>query len=445
MCPRLPERTNLHPTHILIVSTTWEDAAVRKFARNIFFIPRAVRFACDHAMLLIAAHVAIVTMIAVPPDAAYLGYFDWNTLGCLFSVLAVANAFRFAGAFDRLARLAIERLSSPMSVIMTLVATTGALSIIATNDLALIIMLPITLFALVKAGWSQLIAPVFVLEGLAANLCGMIMPFGNPQNLYLYSFFHLSLFDFLQAMGLPFLISTALVLVCTYITVKRSGVQPMHARSMDNQSSDAQSSDTHPAGMQPAGTDATNKQPLNRGRLILYAVLLILALLAVFRIVPVALVVVVILVTLLALDRPALKAVDYSLLLTFVCFFIFAGNMARMPFLADLFQGFMDGDGLIASALLSQVISNVPAAVLFSHFTSDWSALLVGVNVGGAGTLIASLASLITLRMYTSARHIFPDIAQGHTLSTGRFLKIFTLLNVGFLVVLLLACKLCGV
>lgn len=155
---------------------------MRKSARNIFLIPRAVRFVRSHAMLVVAALVACVTMVIVPPDSAYLGYFDWNTLGCLFSVLAVANAFRFAGAFDRIARLAIEHLSTPTSVVMTLVITTGMLSMVATNDLALIIMLPITLFTLVKAEWGSLIAPAFVLEGLAANLCGMIMPFGNPPS-----------------------------------------------------------------------------------------------------------------------------------------------------------------------------------------------------------------------------------------------------------------------
>lgn len=401
---------------------------MRKSVRNIFLIPRAVRFVCSHAMLVVAALVACVTMVIVPPDSAYLGYFDWNTLGCLFSVLAVANAFRFAGAFDRIARLAIERLSTPTSVVVTLVITTGILSMVATNDLALIIMLPITLFALVKAEWDCLIAPAFVLEGLAANLCGMIMPFGNPQNLYLYSFYSIGLIDFLQTMMLPFLMSTGLVLVCTFVMVRISGVQPAKTDPIDKQS------DKYP-----------ERQPLDRRRLGAYTLLLVLALLAVFRVVPVMLVVVVIFVSLLAMDRTALKAVDYSLLLTFVCFFIFAGNMARMPYLGELLKSFMDANGLIASALLSQVISNVPAAVLLSHFVENWQALLVGVNIGGAGTLIASLASLITLRFFSGARKIFPDLAKDPALSFGRFMKLFTCLNAGFLVVLLVVCYLSGV
>lgn len=422
---------------------------MRKSARSIFLIPRAVRFVCSHAMLVVAALVACVTMVIVPPDSAYLGYFDWNTLGCLFSVLAVANAFRFAGAFDRIARLAIEHLSTPTSVVMTLVITTGMLSMVATNDLALIIMLPITLFALVKAEWGSLIAPAFVLEGLAANLCGMIMPFGNPQNLYLYSFYSIGLIDFLQTMALPFFVSAGLVLVCTFVMVRISGTQPAKTDPIDGQSTKQREGQS--ARRSNKQSDKyPERQPFDRRRLVAYTLLLVLALLAVFRVVPVVLVVAVIFISLLAMDRTALKAVDYSLLLTFVCFFIFAGNMARMPYLGELLKSLMDANGLIAPALLSQVISNVPAAVLLSHFTESWQALLVGVNIGGAGTLIASLASLITLRFFSGARKIFPDLAKDPAtkdpaLSLGRFMKLFTCLNAGFLVVLLVVCYLSGV
>ena len=422
---------------------------MRKSARNIFLIPRAVRFVRSHAMLVVAALVACVTMVIVPPDSAYLGYFDWNTLGCLFSVLAVANAFRFAGAFDRIASLAIEHLSTPTSVVMTLVITTGMLSMVATNDLALIIMLPITLFALVKAEWGSLIAPAFVLEGLAANLCGMIMPFGNPQNLYLYSFYSIGLIDFLQTMALPFFVSAGLVLVCTFVMMRISGVQPAKINLIDGQST-KQREEQSARRSNKQSDKYPERQPLDRRRLVAYALLLVLALLAVFRVVPVVLVVAVIFISLLAMDRTALKAVDYSLLLTFVCFFIFAGNMARMPYLGELLKSLMDANGLIAPALLSQVISNVPAAVLLSHFTESWQALLVGVNIGGAGTLIASLASLITLRFFSGARKIFPDLAKdpatkNPALSLGRFMKLFTCLNAGFLVVLLVVCYLSGV
>lgn len=388
--------------------------------RSISLALRTTDFVRNHVMLVVAAALAFFTMIIVPPDGAYLGYFDWNTLGCLFSVLAVANAFRFAGVFDRIARIVIERLSTPTTVVMTLVVITGVFSMVVTNDLALIIMLPITLYALVKAGWGSLIAPVFVLEGLAANLCGIIMPFGNPQNLYLYFFYSIGIVDFLQTMALPFMISAVLVIVCTFVLVRR-------------------------ANAQPAKIDRTGKQPLKLGRILVYLLLLVLSLLAVFRVLPVGIVAAVIFVSVALADVRALKAVDYPLLLTFVCFFIFAGNMARMPYLGELLGGLMEADGLIASAFLSQVISNVPAAVLLSHFAGRWQALLVGVNVGGAGTLVASLASLITLRCFTRARYLFPDLAESRALSKRRFMKFFTYLNFGFLAVLLVVCHFQGV
>ncbi len=380
---------------------------------------RAFAFLREHAVLVIAALCAVATMCVMPPDRMYLEYVDWNTVGCLFCVLAVANAFRYLGAFDRLARLAIEHLDTPRAVVMVLVLTTGALSMVATNDLALIAMLPLSATTLVRAGWGRLIAPTFVMQGLAANLCGMILPFGNPQNLYLYSYYSLGLGEFLRAMALPFFISVVLVVGCTWFLV--------HAR-----------------GEESLRMDAVSRLPLGRRRCAAYTALLLLTVLAVFRVVPVLVSATIVLVVLCYADRRALKSVDYALLLTFVCFFVFAGNMARMPFLSDLLTNLMAVDGLLTSAGLSQVISNVPAAVLLSHFTDAWQPLLVGVNIGGAGTLVGSLASLITLQHFMSITRVFPALRGEPSLSTRRFLGLFTVLNVGFLVVLFVVCRLCG-
>lgn len=380
---------------------------------------RALRFVREHAMLAIAAVAAAATMLAVPPDSQYLGYLDWKTLGCLFCVLAVANAFRYLGAFDRVARMAIERFSTLRAVALTLVAVTGALSMVATNDLALIIMLPLSATVLARAGWGRKIAAIFVMEGLAANLCGMIVPFGNPQNLYLYSYYGIDLGEFMRVMAAPFLVATALVLLACALL--------------------ARTPDAVPTKMEPVP-----KRPLGRRRLLAYGLLLGLTALAVLRVAPVGVAVVAVTAVLARTDRRALKAVDYPLLLTFACFFVFAGNMARMPFLSEGLTGLMAADGLLAAAGLSQVISNVPAAVLLSHFTSDWPALLAGVNVGGAGTLVGSLASLITLQHFISVRKVFPALNGLPELTTSHFLGLFTALNAGFLAVLLLTCRLCG-
>lgn len=375
-------------------------------------------FLREHAVLVVAAVAAAASALAVPPDEAYLGYFDWKTLGCLFCVLAVASALRLMGAFDRAARAVIARFRRPEPLALALVLTTAALSCVATNDMALIMMLPLSAATLMGANLPRLVTPVFVLQSLAANLCGMIVPFGNPQNLYLYSYYGLGLGDFLAAMALPFALSTAGIVACTWWLCGQS-----------NGGSDRDDTRSLAAPM-----------PLSRRRLAIYGALVALTLLAVFRIVPVAAAVAVVAAALAALDRRALAAVDWGLLATFACFFVFAGNMARVPEVSAWLSPLMADHGLLVSAGLSQIISNVPAAVLLSHFTGAWQPLLVGVNIGGAGTLVGSLASLITLQHFTSVRKIFPRAAALPELSTGRFLVLFSVLNFAFLALLLIAC-----
>ena len=368
-------------------------------------------------MLVVAAMAAAASALAVPPDEAYLGYFDWKTLGCLFCVLAVASALRLMGAFDRAARAVIARFRSPRPLALALVLTTAGLSCVATNDMALIMMLPLSAATLMGANLPRLVAPVFVLQSLAANLCGMIVPFGNPQNLYLYSYYGLGLGDFLATMALPFALSTISIVACTWWLCGRT----------DSSSP----SDTRNLAM---------PMPLGRRRLAAYGLLFALTLLAVFRIVSIAAAVATVAAALAALDRRALAAVDWGLLATFACFFVFAGNMARVPEVSAWLSPLMADHGLWVSAGLSQIISNVPAAVLLSHFTGAWQPLLVGVNIGGAGTLVGSLASLITLQHFTSVRKIFPRATALPELSTGRFLALFSVLNFGFLAILLIAC-----
>lgn len=374
-------------------------------------------FLREHAVLVVAAMAAAASALAVPPDEAYLGYFDWKTLGCLFCVLAVASALRLMGAFDRAARAVIARFRSPRPLALALVLTTAGLSCVATNDMALIMMLPLSAATLMGANLPRLVAPVFVLQSLAANLCGMIVPFGNPQNLYLYSYYGLGLGDFLATMALPFALSTISIVACTWWLCGRT----------DSSSP----SDTRNLAM---------PMPLGRRRLAAYGLLFALTLLAVFRIVSIAAAVATVAAALAALDRRALAAVDWGLLATFACFFVFAGNMACVPEVSAWLSPLMADHGLWVSAGLSQIISNVPAAVLLSHFTGAWQPLLVGVNIGGAGTLVGSLASLITLQHFTSVRKIFPRATALPELSTGRFLALFSVLNFGFLAILLIAC-----
>lgn len=431
-----------------------------------------IAFLREHAVLAVSAVAAVASMVAVPPDSAYWGYFDGKTLGCLFCVLAVASALRLMGAFDRAARTVIARFGSPRSLALALVLTTAALSCVATNDMALIMMLPLSAATLVGAEQTRLIPAVFVLQSLAANLCGMIVPFGNPQNLYLYSYYGLHLGDFLRTMALPFTVSVVGVVAATWWlagltnrenasgeagTRATAGGETTASRGASASAAPATTpSHSAPAASAPPATPPHSVaaalvpaatvpiMPLSRRRLGAYGVLLALTLLAVFRVLPIAVAVAAVAATLAVLDRRALAAVDWTLLATFACFFVFAGNLARIPELAAILGPLMDDHGLVISAGASQVISNVPAAVLLSHFTGQWAPLLVGVNIGGAGTPVGSLASLIVLQHFISVPRVFPALRGTPDFAAGRFVGLFTVLNVGFLVVLFVACRAYG-
>lgn len=381
-----------------------------------------------HWMLAAAAFVALVSMFFVPPDEEYLGYFDWKTIGCLFCVLAVASALRNAGVFDWAARAAIARFASPRTLTMTLVLVTAVFSMAFTNDVALVIMLPLSVAALVEFGQPRLVPTVFALQALAANLCGMVTPFGNPQNIYLYSFFHVELGEFLMTMAMPFLLSVAGIIFATWFMTRR-GIAEDDGVSMQSQQG---------ASGEDVLAPATSTAMLDRRRLIVYVPLFVIALFAVFRVIPFGIAVIIVIVTLFVLDRDALLKVDYPLLATFLCFFVFAGNMARIPALAQMLQPVMGQWGLLTSALTSQVISNVPAAVLLSHFTDAWQPLLIGVNIGGAGTFVGSLASLIAIRHFAIARTMIPRLREPDAPDTASFLRLFGIVNGVFFVVLLI-------
>ncbi len=352
-----------------------------------------------HAMPVIAVLAAAVTAVFVPPDAAYLGYYDAKTLSCLFCVLAVVCALRSAGLFPLLAQKLVQVFHTTRSVVTALVIITLAGSMLLTNDTALLTFLPLSWFVLEGTGQTKWAALTFILQNCAANLGGMLTPFGNPQNLYLFNHYSIPNGEFLTIMLPPFLLSAALILLCCLFLPREGLTVPRQAT------------------------------PLNRGRAAAYGALFCVAAAMVLRGIPYWLGLIVIAAALLVLDRRALLGVDWGLLVTFAAFFTFSGNMARIAPVRALFQRLLSHGVMPVAALTSQIISNVPAAILLSQFTEDYRGLLVGVNIGGAGTLVASLASLITFREYT--KHV-----KGQT---GRFMALFSVISFGFLGVLLVA------
>lgn len=352
-----------------------------------------------NAMLVISLLAAIVTAFFVPPDRDYLGYYDLKTLACLFCVLAVVGALRDLHIFSALSQRMVHTFSTVRGVCTALVVITMFGSMLLTNDTALLTFLPLGWFVLSSTGQEKHTALLFILQNCAANLCGMITPFGNPQNLYLFSYYDLSAKIFFSAMLPPFILSTVLILLCCLVFPKEQLSVPEAQVTVDSR------------------------------RAVIYGGLFCLAVAMVLRLVPYILGLAVIVLALWLLDRHALKTVDWGLLATFAAFFTFSGNLARMEAVRVLFARLLSHGTILISALTCQIISNVPAAILLSRFTQDAHGLLVGVNVGGAGTLVASLASLITFREYT--RHV-PNGGK-------QFLFLFSGISFTFLTILLMS------
>jgi Na+/H+ antiporter NhaD/arsenite permease-like protein len=356
-----------------------------------------VRFVKKNTVTVIAFFAALVTIFFVPPDEAYLGYFDFKTLTCLFCVLAVVCALKNIRFFYALARKIVQTFGNIRMCVLALVYITFIGSMLIANDMALLTFLPLGFFVLSSTHKEKHMAFTFIMQNIAANLGGMLTPFGNPQNLYLYTKFEIPNLEFLKIMAPPFLFSVALITVCCIVFVKPEPLK------LD---------------------DAKIRLPVERT--VLYLALFALAIAIVFRGIPYWIGLVVIPSVLLFADRKALLAVDYPLLLTFVFFFIFAGNMGRIDAVRAFFSGLLEKSTLLVSVISCQVISNVPTAVLLSQFTNNYTELLIGVNIGGVGTLIASLASLITFREYV----------KNNPGKTMNYVGKYTLFNFGFLILL---------
>ena len=361
-------------------------------------LSRFAAFARKNAVMLIAAIAAAITSLIVPPDVQYLGYFDLKTLTCLFCVLAVVCALKNIRFFFILAHKIVRAFGNARKCVLALVYITFIGSMLIANDMALLTFLPLGYLVLSSTGKEKYMAFTFIMQNIAANLGGMLTPFGNPQNLYLYSKFNIPTGEFMLIMLPPFLISIALITALCLIVIK--------PESMEIEE---------------------NGVKLPPVRCAIYLLLFALSIIIVFRVVPYVIGLIVIPIALLFMDRSALKKVDYPLLLTFVFFFIFSGNMARIGAVRDLFSFLLSKSTLLFSTLSCQVISNVPSAILLSQFTENYKELLIGVNIGGAGTLIASLASLITFREYNKR-------APG---KTAGYVALFSLINFSFLLILL--------
>lgn len=358
-----------------------------------------LKFLKAQPVLVIAFTAALITVFFIPPDAEYLGYCNKTVLIQLFSLMTAVAGFRSIGVFERVTAALLHRAGTQRRLGVIFVLLCFFSSMLVTNDVALLTLVPLTLLAFARADESSRIYAV-VLETAAANLGSMLTPVGNPQNLYLYDAFQMSAGTFLRTLLPAGVLSLVLLLL---LTLKLPAV--------------------------PCGEIASEAPaaPLRRLPLAGFALLFAVCLLTVLRVLPDWVCMIAAIVLALLLAPSVLAKVDYALLMTFVCFFVFVGNIARIAAVRDFLSGILVGRELPVAVLLSQIISNVPAAVMLAGFTENGTALLAGVDLGGLGTLIASLASLISFQIYRKSR----------TARAGRYLWVFTAVNVLLLIPLL--------
>ena len=378
-----------------------EEMIVKQKMRNLW------SWCKKEAVLSIAIVLAIVSAFFVRPDKEYISYIDFKTLGILFCLMAVMAGLQKIGLFSYVAEKLLEIVNHIRGLIFILIMLCFFSSMLITNDVALITFVPFTFIVLhmiLGEKAEKLVVPVVVMQTIAANLGSMLTPIGNPQNLYLYGKTTMSFAEFILFM-LPYTVVAFVILAVWCFVFPYQGEKHVELQLKEN-----------------------TLLGRYKKEILIYSVLFVLCLLEVAHVLPYQLVLAVVLVVVFFLDKEVLRRVDYALLFTFIGFFVFIGNMGRIEAFSDFLSSVIKGREIITAALSSQIISNVPAALLLSGFTSDYEALIIGVNIGGLGTLIASMASLISYKLITKEN---PDIK-------GKYMRMFTGVSVVFLAVMLL-------
>ena len=366
---------------------------------------KIISFMKKETVLTIATLLAVVSAFFVKPDRQYIGYIDFRTLGILFGLMVIMQGFQRTGLFDRIGKSLLQKTGKLWQLILVLVMLCFFFSMLITNDVSLLTFVPFSILVLKKCGQEQAMIPTVILQTVAANLGSMLTPIGNPQNLYLYGLMDCSIPEFMGIL-LPYTVMTFVLLLLSLLCIRGKG-QEISCRMEE-------------------GTEIKQSR---KHRNLIYGLLFLLALLVVARILPYGILVTAVFLYTIIFDREALKGADYALLVTFISFFVLIGNLGRISLIREALERFVSGREILTGVLASQVISNVPAAVLLSGFTENYRDLLVGVNLGGLGTLIASMASLISFKLYTKC----------YKENRGRYLRWFTLVNIIYLFLLLTA------
>lgn len=373
---------------------------------------KIIEYLKRETVLCVATFLALVSMFFVKPDRGYADYLDARVLALLFCLMTVMEGFKKTGLFEQMANSLLKKVKTFRQLMIVLVGLCFFSSMWITNDVALLTFVPFTILVLRMAQMEQQMIAVVTMETIAANLGSMATPVGNPQNLYLYSVSGMSLGEFIKVMG-PLSVLSLMLILAGCLAKKNEKLQIQVVPQI--------------------------KKEKKTGENLLLLGLFLVSLLSVLRILswPALLGITLLACVLLyatGKEEFLPGKVDYGLLLTFVAFFIFIGNMGRIDWVKEVLEQVLAGNELFLGFSGSQVISNVPAAILLSGFTKNYAALLQGVNIGGLGTMIASLASLISYKFYAEESEKNKNVG-----TKGKYFWYFTGWNLVFAAVLLTA------
>lgn len=332
-----------------------------------------MKFIKSNVIFFVVLAIALISCCFVPFDRGYLNYFESSgqTLTCIFGVLIIVAGLENIDFFQKVARFVVKKFKTTRSIILALIFITYISALVNANDMALLTFLPLAYLVLKYINKTEYLAFTFIMQNIASNLGGMISPIGNPQNIYLFSFYDINLLEFFKIMAIPTLVALIMI-IATCLFIKKEKIEYID------------------------DYDHNLKLP----KLIVYAILFVLTFLVVCNIIPFYIVLPILIVTMLICDRKSFLKVDYTIPLTFVAFFIFSGNMGRIPLISNLITSFANTQTFLCAYLSCQLISNVPTSILLSNFTNNYPALLVSVNVASLGIIFSSLSGIIALKCF---------------------------------------------
>ncbi len=332
---------------------------------------KVLEFFKTNFIFTVAIIAALISCFFVPIDKEYLGYFDIDTIACITLLLLVIAGFSNIQFFQKVARWLVKKFKNTRSIIMCLIFVTYVSALVNANDMSLLTFLPLAYIVLKYTDNLKYVAFTFIMQNIASNLGGMITPIGNPQNLYIYSFYDMNLLEFFKIMAIPTLIALVLIVVVCMFVKK-----------------------------EPLKFEDSEETKFNVTKAIIYGVLFCITIAVVLGFIPWWIASIIILITMAICDIKTYLKVDYTIPLTFVAFFIFSGNLSRIPAVINLMESFINEYTFITAYISCQFISNVPTAVLLSKFTTNYPHLLVSVNVASLGIIFSSLSGVISLKEY---------------------------------------------